>query len=240
MIRSRFPRPLVLAAALALTVAGCGDNDDPAPLQPEPVSPLPSGTPLNDTPQNTMIRFEVAYENQALTEYLALFTNDFSFRFSTQSDPALVSQFGSTWGVTRDSASTRHLFDGFTNEQGDFLPGASDITLSLAGPQFVADPDRPDSAAFYKLVIVPTIFLDLTISGGDGYAIAAPHDFHLVRGDAAVLRPGQVADSTRWYLHRWTDKSTTLALIAPRRATPAHTMPARDATWGTLKALYLE
>jgi hypothetical protein len=230
-----------LTSLLALVSAGCGGSDDPAPLQPGPVSPLPPGTPLNDTPQNTMVRFESAYENQALTEYLALFSNDFSFRFSTQADPALVSRFGSTWGVSRDSASTRHLFDGFTNGNGEFVPGAGAITLALVGAQFLADPDRPDSAAYYKLVIVPTITLTLDIAGTDGFEIAAPHDFRLVRGDAAVLRSGQAADSTRWYIHRWTDQSAALAAIrAPGPSALAHPLPARPSTWGTVKALYLQ
>ena len=230
--------PALLALALAFT--GCGGSDDAAPLEPGPISPLPAGTPLNDTPRNTMIRFESAYEHQALTEYLALFTNDFSFRFSSQSDPVLVNQYGSTWGVSRDSASTLHLFDGFTNDVGSFLPGASDITLSLVAPQFLADPDRPDSAAYYSLVIVPTISLSLTIPGTDGFEIAAPHDFHLVRGDAAVLRAGQPADSTRWYIHRWTDKSAALMVRIPGPTAPANTIPARPSTWGSLKSMYLQ
>lgn len=236
MTRSFARIALVLTA---LASAGCGGSDDPAPLQPAPVSPLPPGTPLNDTPQNTLLRFESAYENQALGEYLALLSNDFSFRFSSQSDPALVSQFGSTWGVTRDSTSTRHLFDGFTSTIGDYRAGASAITLMLTGPQFLADPDRPDSATYYKLVIVPTIMLTLEIPGTDGFEIAAPHDFHLVRGDAAVLRAGQAADSTRWYIHRWTDKSSSLVVRTPGPTAPAGVMPARESTWGSVKAAYL-
>jgi len=238
--RSLSRLPLVLAALTALVFTGCGGSDDPAPLQPGPVSPLPPDTPLNDTPANTMIRFERAYENQALAEYIALFSNDFSFRFSAQTDPMLVSQFGTTWGVTRDSTSTRHLFDGFTSDSGDYRAGASAITLTLTGPQFRADPDQPDSAAYYKLVTVPAIMLSLEIPGTDGFEIAAPHDFHLVRGDAAVLRAGQPADSTRWYIHRWTDKSPSLVVRTPTPTAPAGVMPARASTWGGVKATYLQ
>ncbi len=61
-----------------------------------------------------------------------------------------------------------------------------------------------------------------------------------MRGDAAVLRAGQVADSTRWYIHRWTDKSMALVVRTPGPTAPANTMPARSATWGAVKSVYLQ
>lgn len=236
-------RHALAAGALALTcaLAGCGgDNPATAPL-PEP-DPLPPGTPLNDTPAHTLARFEVAYENQALGSYVALLSNDFYFEFSPQSDPALVSQFGTGFGVSNDSASTAHLFDGFTNDGGDYVPGATGITMSLTGAQVIADPDYavfPDSAAHYKLAILPAVSILMDIAGLGGLEIAAPHDFRLVRGDAAVLRAGQPADTTHWYVRRWTDKSPSLAARRPGELAPAGVLPASAATLGRIKAEYL-
>lgn len=231
-------RPLLLALALTLSLAGCGEDKATAPVpQPTP-DPLPPGTPLNDTPANTLIRLERAYENQVLDSYLALLTDDFRFEFSSQSDPTLVLQYGLNWGVDDESASTRHLYDGFTNEEGSYMPGAAGITMSLPGPQIINDPDYPDSAVYYKLVVVPAMSVLIDIQGNGSYEIAAPQDIRLVRGDAAFLHSGQPADTTRWYVRRWTDKATSLGARPPERLAPAGVLPASSATLGFIKAMY--
>ncbi len=226
------------ALMLACALAGCGDDSATAPIpQPTP-DPLPLGTPLNDTPANTLIRLERAYENQVLASYLPLFTDDFYFEFSSQSDPGLVSQYGNNWGVDDESASTAHLFDGFTNEFGVYVPGAAGITMSLPGLQIVNDPDYPDSGAYYKVAIVPSISVSFDIPGADGFEVAAPHEFRLVRGDAAFLHSGQPADTTHWYVHRWSDKSPSLGARATGPLAPARVLPASAASFGAVKAMY--
>lgn len=233
------PRRLALSAPAALLLAfaavvGCGKSSTgPAAPGPSPVSLTP-----NSSPAGAMLRFKEAYASKALAEYAALFTADFRFAFSSQSDPDLVAQYGATWSTNDEVASASHLFVGFTNPQGTYNAPASSITLTLNNMQIIADPDRPDSAAFYKLAIVPLVDLGLAIAGTDGFSIGSPHDFYLVRGDAAVLDPGQPADSLHWYLWRWADKA--LPISAPGSADGAMTrfMPARATTWGQIKHQY--
>jgi hypothetical protein len=234
--RFALPALAVLLISIAVTT-GCGKSStQPVTNQPPPT--LPPGTPQNTSPQAAMLRFEAAYEYQALAEYAALFTADFRFAFSSDADPQLVSQFPDTWGKGNEIQSTSHLFDGFTNSEGQSLPPASLITLTLNGPQIIADPDYPDSAAFYAYMIVPSIRLELEISNTDGFTMQVPHDFYLVRGDAAVLDSSQPADSVHWYIRRWVDKSPPLASVGRPGTEPARFMPANPSTWGKVKATY--
>ncbi len=235
-----FARLTMLALGLAaLPVAtGCGGN----PFNPPEIidgGGLPPETPLNDTPANTMTRFEGTYEHQVLDQYELLFASNFRFTFSNQSDPELVTIYGNNWGKDDETSSTSHLFDGFTNDQGEFVPGAVGIMLGLPGQQFIDDPTaNPDSGAYYKLVIVPTVSLQLAGPGTDGLEVASTHYFYLVRGDAAVLDAGQPATPARWYLRRQEDRSLAVGLRVPAEFAPSRVLPSRVTTWGAVKAFY--
>jgi hypothetical protein len=236
------PRRLALSAFAVLLLAiaattGCGKSSTQPVTNPPPPT-LPPGTPQNTSPQAAMLRFEAAYEYQALAEYAALFTANFRFAFSSQADPDLVAQYGATWSRNDERLSAAHLFDGFTNPQGTYNPPGSSITLTLNQTQIIYDPVRSDSAAFYKLVIVPLVDLELAIAGTDGFSIGSPHDFYLVRGDAAVLDPGQPADSLHWYLWRWDDKALPISAPGSLDGAMSRFMPSRAATWGQIKHQY--
>src|SRR5688572_20524913 len=198
--------PLVLAL-LVLVAFGCsGDSDDP--VSPPTQSGLPDSIPPANTPANLLERFEASWEHEIVAEYTALITADFGFRFSNQSDPDLVSEYGSNWRRADEIASTTHLMAGFTDDEGAYQAASSNILFSLNNLSIVDDPDHPDSAAWYKLVIVPNFsaYIRLTDTEQTEYQIQAPQDLHLVRGDAAVLAPGQEARTDRWYLRRWVDR----------------------------------
>jgi hypothetical protein len=241
MRKSGLVRPSLYALFLVALLAGCGSNPfDPPPIDDDPG--LPPGTPLNDTPQNTMLRFEAAYENKVAVEYEKLLASNFRFTFSNQSDPDLVNEYGNNWGKDDEIESTRHLFEGFTSAEPpyEYQGPASAIALSLNGASFIDDPSRPDSAAFYKYVIVPSVDLTITIAGTEEqiYEISAPHDFYLVRGDVAVLDANQEATANRWYIYRWDDKSPAIAGVAPRLASLAASDQPVRVTWGLLKSSY--
>ena len=230
------PRLAQLATTifLALTLAGCGDEAPSAP-------PIGPGDPVMETPAQAMARFEQAYESQVLTAYAAMLTADFSYRFSANADPNLVVQYGTSWGRARDSSSTSHLFDGFTNQYGEYVPSANTITLSLAGMRVEADPEHADSTRHYALADSALVTLVIDLEGGLGtYQVASYHSFRLVRGDAARLGAAQAADSTRWFLRRQDDLAEPLGLRAPRPTDPARTHSATATTWGAIKAQYLQ
>jgi hypothetical protein len=224
--------PLVLVL-LVLVAFGCsGDSDDPVSPQP-PQSGLPDSIPPANTPANLLERFEASWEHEVVAEYTSLLAADFGFTFSSQADPDLASEYGSNWKRADEIASTTHLMAGFTDDDGVYQAPTASILLSLDGLSIVDDPDYPDSAAWYKLVIVPSFsaYLRLADTEQTEFLIQAPHDLHLVRGDAAVLAPGQEARSDRWYLRRWVDRSPSLS------AGPV-ILPARPTSWGRIKADY--
>lgn len=244
MRKSGLLRPTLYALFLVALLAGCGSN----PFNPDDIidddNRLPDDTPINDTPQNLMLRFEAAYERKVPAEYEKLLTSDFRFTFSSISDPGLASDYDEGgWGKDDEIESTNHLFTGFVNDVGVFHGPAESIDLTLGISGYPDDPARPDSGAFYKLVIAQGVNLLLTISGADGYQVEAPQDFYIVRGDVAQLDAGQEATANRWYIYRWDDKSTEPPATtggAPRLASlDASGQPAR-LTWGFLKSSYVE
>ena len=223
---------LSVLALLALVFASAGCIFDPDEDPPIRITGIPDA----DTPQNALIRFEKVYELQRLPDYEAMFASNFRFTFSSQSDPGLASLYGDSWGKDDEVESTSHLFTGFTNDAGEFQQAAAAIELAFTGASFVDDPSRPDSGAYYKYVIVPAVNLRIGLAGGEEFQISAPHDFYLVRGDAAVLDASQPARADRWYVHRWDDRSAPLAAatrLASFGATPVHT------TWGALRSAYV-
>lgn len=232
--------PVSLAASLLL---GCGKTNNPvSPAAPVVTPGLPDSVPQATTPALLLARLEAALELRHVGEYDSLLTVDFRFQFSADSDPALVAQYGNLWDRQDELASFGHLVTGFTDEQSTYQFPATRIHMSLGGTSIVDDPDHADSTAHYRLAIVPSLHAGIELSDGTFIEIASPHQFHLVRGDAAVLGGTQVARADRWYLYRWEDHSVPLALGLDRQPDsgnePARVMPATPLTWGRLKAVY--
>jgi hypothetical protein len=224
----RGPSTWLVVALLVLGASGCGEDSD-GPVSPDGLSPLPGSA---DTPTNLLERFEATWELEVVAEYEALMTADFSFTFSSMSDPDLVNQYGSNWRRADEVASTDHLMTGFTDDEGVYQASASSIEFSLDGMSIIADPDHPDSAAWYKLAVVPAFIVQIQLNDTEQteFLIQSPQDLYLVRGDAAVLASGQVARADRWYMRRWIDRT-------PQLAGPV-ILPASPHSWGRIKAQY--
>jgi hypothetical protein len=201
-------------APLVALLAAAGCAFDPPPAPPPPPTPIP----VADTPQHAIERFVGTYETFVIADYGALFTKDFRFTFSSQSDPELAAQYGTSWGKDDELESTSHLFAGFVDAGGTFQPAAVRIDLELPFTQELDDPFHPDSIEHYRLVAVPRLLLDIGLSDERGFNVDAPHDFYLVRGDAAVLDDAQEARADRWYVYRWDDRSSALPQAAWARA----------------------
>lgn len=233
MTARRLPAAFLLILALATT--GCGDDSAGCGCTNPPAS---SGV---ETPPEAMARFETAYEAQNLAGYAALFAADFRFHFSAAADPTLVSQYGNTWDSSFETNSASHLFDGFTNEGGNFVPGAESMALGLTGIHYEPDPEHADSTRHYVLADSAQVTLVITLPSGLGdYEVSGTHSYSLVRGDAAHLGAGQAADSTRWFIRRWDDLTAPLAVRTGGRMAPARVMPAENTSWGAVKAQYLQ
>jgi len=177
----------------------------------------------------TMNRLVSAYEQKNLDSYRAMFTNDFSYEFSSETDPTLVQKFGDNWSKDDEITSARHLFRGYSPADGPSLPPASSIDIDLSettpsGTDTVVGLD-PATHKFFAAQINGTITV-----GGDTapivYTISNNYDvFYLIRGDAAVnLDPSQPADTDHWYVYRWLDRTQSVS--------------SGTVTWGAVKALY--
>jgi hypothetical protein len=237
----RFAVPVALIPLAFLGAVGC---------TPEPIGPPIERIPEATTPQNAMTRFERLYEGEGASDYGAMFAANFRFQFSPHADERLVGRYPEGLGKADELMAAQNLFGSFLDAEGRPVPGAVTIHLNLLPTNRpVDDPSRvgggavPDSTRWYKLLEVPSVGLLVVTGPDDGYHINGRHLFRLVRGDAAVLEQGQRADSTRWYIYSWEDQTPVLAVLHSKletaRAGLASPLPARPATWGLLKAIYL-
>jgi hypothetical protein len=167
-----------------------------------PLEPGTRGTPT-DSPDSLMQCLETSYESRDVGEYGKLFTADFRYFFG---DAELARRYPDGWTREDEIASARHLFEGFRDAGGVYRPPATRISLTLTPMSIRPDPDRPDSADWYRLAIVPAVRLEVATDDGNFFVENDRHDFWLVRGDAACLSGGQAADAEHWYIRRWVEK----------------------------------
>jgi len=228
---------LLVTFALLPILTGCGSNPFNPPIDPGGDGHVPGDTPVNDSPQNLMIRFEKSYEFQDLPTYSKLLTSDFRYTFSLASDPTLVDRYPN-WGLDDEVESTKHLFEGFTNSSGDPVSAASRIDMTLTGVQYGSDFTHADSASHYQKVVVTSVDMTIEVPGvpePTTYRISARHEFYIVRGDAAVLDEGQEARTDRWYIRKWDDLSTNTAAVSRLASINGQAMKMSPATWGAVK-----
>ena len=190
----------IFALFALLAFAGCGSDDNPTKPVP-PADGLPAGTPAADTPAHLAQRLEATWENQVEGEYAKLLTDDFRFHFSAASDPTLVAVYGDNWKRADEIDALTHLFHGFTNAVSDTVLGASSIDVTLIGVQYANDPEHPDSTRQYQRIVITDFAGDIevpTTPDPTSYQISSRQELYLVRGDAAALPAGSLADTTRW------------------------------------------
>ena len=98
--------------------------------------------------------------------------------------------------------------------RGDSLlaPPVRDVRVKAEGMTEADDPEHPDSTEHYRLVVIERFQFDIVAEGDTEFRNdASLHVVHLVRGDAAVLVPGQPADARHWYIRRWLEDVNGLA-----------------------------
>ncbi|HTO90316.1 MAG TPA: hypothetical protein VMJ70_04230 [Candidatus Sulfotelmatobacter sp.] len=118
-------------------------------------------------------------------------------------------------------------------------PPASSIQLVFER-DLVALPDpRPGKTYPWHQTVRTQVTLSIQ-AGDQEYRVLGHALFHAVRGDSAAIPPdlaarGYHADPNRWWIERWEDETGEGPGGATRVESP---LPARTATWGSVKALY--
>lgn len=110
----------ILGLLLVLSVLSCG-KETTRPQTQQQQQQLAA----NDTPQHTAQRFIGAYEQKKATEYANLFTGDFTYEFSTSTDPDLVAKYATGWFKSDEDTAAMHLFQGYTPQGQPHAPAAS-------------------------------------------------------------------------------------------------------------------
>jgi hypothetical protein len=227
----------VILMAVALVSSGCVFS--PKKDTPPPPNPLSS----NDTPANAVKRFLGSYEQKKAPEYQGMFTGDFTYEFSTSTDPTLVQQYSTGWFKNDEKESSSHLFNGYTPPGGATLPAATTINITLA-VMIPTDDNTVGVDPNTHKILATRVDGDITVpqAGTEPltYVISNNYNlFYLVRGDQAVnLDTSQPADANHWYIYRWVDQtaSPTPAPQSGLRTASTGQPTATPETWGHLKA----
>jgi len=222
-------RTLAVAAAIALALFGCKSSTEPKTTPPPPLV-------ANDPPAHAIERFVGAYERKDQSAFAGMFTGNYQYEFSNATDPNLVTKYSSGWFRSDETASSTHLFSGYTPPGGATRSAASTITIVLATGTPTDDNSSGVDPVTHKIlatrvdgqIVVPQ-------PGADALAYVIDNNFnafYIVRGDSAVgLDSSQPADAQHWYVYRWRDLTGV--------ATPGLSTQATQAgTWGSLKGAY--
>jgi len=220
-------RRSLLGFVLLAVLAGCSDDH----VSRLPVDPIR----LEPSPELAIQRFVLAYEQKKASEYQATFTGDFTYEFSSSTDPTLVQQYSTGWFKNDEKESSSHLFQGYTPPGGATLPAATSIDINLA-VDIPTDDNTPGVDLATHKVLATRVDGSITVpqSGAEPltYGITNNYNaFYLVRGDvAANLDSTQPADAGHWYIYRWVDLS---------EVTPSGSRSTSKAqSWGSLRATY--
>lgn len=185
MISIRFASSVAVACLLFAGSALAAPGAPAAPSLPRTAA---------GTPEAAIRALVNAYEHESVEELAAVLTEDYRYHFPEQD----LSGAGWLEGFTRDVELQKAagVFRTFSKIQ-------TSADRFEAGP----DPDHSDSLSHYRVVVAHRMKLHAVIerNGKDEIIENLPgqHVFYLVRGDAALLAPGQTRHPGRWYVRAW-------------------------------------
>jgi len=171
----------------------------------------PANQPLTGPPA-ALERLASAYRGLSPTGIDAVLAGDYRFHAAGETRESLV-RFAAGTSRETEMAVVRNMLRGVTHAGDKGMPRADSVGMSFDGISEGVDPEHPDSTQHYRVLTVTRAEFNIRLSNGD-YLLNQPsmHVFHLVRGDAAVLAPGQAADPERWYIRRWLEDVSGLRL----------------------------
>lgn len=192
-----------MLSALLITIAIASPAAPiPHPMpRPVPVaSQKESSAPVLEDlpgPPATITALSHALNAKSLDGVAAVLTADYRIIFRENAgDTALYS----LTTLTKDDAlkATRGMFDELAPPTDSL--GIIELPVGVAWRQ-APDPEHPDSTDRYRLLYPSRTRMSLEVETDIVFAPGLMV-WHMVRGDAAVLSPGQIADPHTWYIRR--------------------------------------
>jgi hypothetical protein len=160
----------------------------------------PSANQPVSGPEAALEDLAKAYRGMSVAGIGAVLTNDYVFHGGYDS----LSQFTVGYSREHEMGSVRGMLEGVSHKGGVTMPKADSVGMSFDGISMGVDPEHPDSTQQYQVLTVTRAQFGIRLENGNRlWNQPSLHVFHVVRGDAAVLAPGQTPDPARWYVRRW-------------------------------------
>jgi hypothetical protein len=183
-------RALLLLAALAAIAAAPACAAAPDSL---------AGTVAIAPPESALQSLTDAFAAGSVTALDSLLAADFAF-FTPGQRPA--PRLPGRVERAAELAVAADLFD---------APATDSLLLRVGVVVQGVDPEHADSTRHYRVLAAQRFACDVHMSGRLLRGKPSLNVFHVVRGDVALLAPGQPADSTRWYLRLWLEDADRIA-----------------------------
>jgi hypothetical protein len=174
---------------------------------PQPVRP-PRGEQdphVCDNPGRMMRCLKEALEARSVADYSALLAANFHFHTT---DAFMDSALGGSIDREREIGTLRNLFEGGADTTQ--MPRADSISAKVGPYEVQDDPEHPDSTRHYQVIAARSFDLMIVVKDKTYDVSRSRHEYRVVRGDAAVLVPGQPADERHWYFWDWIERPSFL------------------------------
>src|SRR5258706_7901679 len=182
------------AVVLALSLSGSA--------QAVSTSIPPANQPITGS-QVALEKLAQAYRRMSVAEVGAMLTADYRFH-AVGANGENLSRFADGSPREAEMGAVRGMLEGVVREGKLVMPKADSVGVSFDGISEGVDPEHADSTEQYRDLTVTRAQFGIRLANGNHWTNPPRlHVFHDVRGDAAVLVPGQPADPERWYIRRW-------------------------------------
>lgn len=162
------------------------------------------------SPTAAIREYAKAFTQLSIPRLGALLTAD--FRSHTVGEAAIERAFPEGIDRPTEMSVITGLIEGVRVRDTLVSSPARKVRVKAEGLVEGDDPEHPDSTEHYRLVAIERFKFDIDTEDGTEYRSSlALHVVHVVRGDAAVLLPGQPADALHWYIRRWLEDVDAVA-----------------------------
>ena len=193
------PATACRGVAVEVKSSSCGPAILPVTERGQRVELQGGPLPTADTPEGAVRRLLTAYCNRDLDGYAALLAQRFLFTSfdSERRPPHRVDRRRED-----EVVSAAHLFHGFIDSSGVWIPGAVaiDVTIGNLRTLLLRRPESP----YRAVVLADSVKLSVRRRDGSGFETSFQRYFFIVvRAESSGVAADQLADPGRWIVLRW-------------------------------------